>query len=71
MATAVPYAVTGHEPADPESRNEARAVYGGFGVGVALALFIGTCLLAFRGGICSRWAFRCWAWRRSRLLRVA
>ncbi len=44
--------VTLQELATPESRNEARAVYGGFGVGAALALFIALVWSPLRGGIC-------------------
>ena len=44
--------VTGTELTTIESRNEARAVYGGFGVGAALALFIALVWSPLRGGIC-------------------
>jgi hypothetical protein len=39
------------ELATAESRNEARAVYGGFGIGMAVALFIATVYSPLRGGI--------------------
>jgi len=35
-----------------ESRNEARAVYGGFGAAMAIALFIALVYSPLRGGIC-------------------
>ncbi len=44
--------VTGQELSTVESRNEARAVYGGFGVAAALALFIALVWSPLRGGIC-------------------
>ena len=43
--------VTGVELSTPEARSEARAVYGGFGVAVALALFTALVYSDFRGGI--------------------
>jgi hypothetical protein len=43
--------VTGLELSTPESRSEARAVYGGFGVAMALALFTAIVYSDFRGGI--------------------
>jgi len=43
--------VTGIDLSTPESRNEARAVYGGFGVAMALALFTALVYSDFRGGI--------------------
>jgi hypothetical protein len=43
--------VTGLELSTPESRSEARAVYGGFGIAMALALFTGLVYSDFRGGI--------------------
>ena len=43
--------VTGVELSTPEARSEARAVYGGFGVAVALALFTAIVYSDFRGGI--------------------
>jgi hypothetical protein len=42
--------VTNLELSTPESRNEARAVYGGFGVAIALALFVAM-VSDLRGGI--------------------
>ncbi len=39
------------ELSTPESRNEVRAVYGGFGVAMALALFIALVWTPLRGGI--------------------
>ena len=44
--------VTGQELSTVESRNEARAVYGGFGAAAALALFIALVWSPLRGGIC-------------------
>lgn len=44
--------VTGQELSTVESRNEVRAVYGGFGVAAALALFIALVWSPLRGGIC-------------------
>ena len=44
--------ITGQELSTVESRNEARAVYGGFGVAAALALFIALVWSPLRGGIC-------------------
>lgn len=43
--------VTGLELSTPESRSEARAVYGGFGIAMALALFTAIVYSDFRGGI--------------------
>jgi Domain of unknown function (DUF4345) len=43
--------VTNLELSTPESRNEARAAYGGLGVGVALALLVAMISLDLRGGI--------------------
>lgn len=43
--------VTGVELSTPESRNEAMAVYGGFGIAMALALFTALVYSDFRGGI--------------------
>jgi hypothetical protein len=43
--------VTNQEPATPESRNEIRAVYGGFGIAIALALFVAMVYSDYRGGI--------------------
>lgn len=42
--------VTGIELSTPESRSEARATYGGFGVAIALALFVAM-FSELRGGI--------------------
>jgi len=44
--------LTNVELATIEARNEARAVYGGFGVAMALALFIGLVYSPLRAGIC-------------------
>ena len=44
--------VTGQELTTIEARNEVRAVYGGFGVAAALALFIALVWSPLRGGIC-------------------
>ncbi|MBP6013864.1 MAG: DUF4345 family protein [Alphaproteobacteria bacterium] len=44
--------VTGLELSTVESRNEVRAVYGGFGIAAALALFIALVWSPLRGGIC-------------------
>jgi hypothetical protein len=43
--------VTNQEPTTPEARSEIRAVYGGFGIAVALALFVAMVYSDFRGGI--------------------
>jgi hypothetical protein len=43
--------VTNQEPATPEARSEIRAVYGGFGIAIALALFTAMVYSDFRGGI--------------------
>jgi hypothetical protein len=43
--------VTGLELSTPESRSEARAVYGGFGIAMALALFTALVYSDFKGGI--------------------
>ncbi|MEQ1863333.1 MAG: DUF4345 family protein [Micropepsaceae bacterium] len=43
--------VTNVELSTPESRSEARAVYGGFGVAMALALLVAMISLDLRGGI--------------------
>ena len=43
--------VTNQEPTTPESRSEIRAVYGGFGIAIALALFVAMVYSDFRGGI--------------------
>ena len=43
--------VTNQEPTTPESRSEIRAAYGGFGVAIALALFVAMVYSEFRGGI--------------------
>lgn len=43
--------VTGVELSTPEARSEARAVYGGFGIAVALALFTALVYSDFKGGI--------------------
>lgn len=44
--------LTGVELSTPESRNEARAVYGGFGAAIALALFIALVYSPLRAGVC-------------------
>jgi hypothetical protein len=44
--------LTGVELTTIESRNEARAVYGGFGVAMAIALFIALVWSPLRSGIC-------------------
>jgi hypothetical protein len=44
--------LTNVELSTVESRNEVRAVYGGFGVAMALALFIALVWSPLRGGIC-------------------
>ena len=43
--------VTNQDPTTPESRSEIRAAYGGFGVAIALALFVAMVYSDFRGGI--------------------
>jgi len=43
--------LTGVELSTIESRNEARAVYGGFGVAMALAILIGMISLDLRSGV--------------------
>jgi hypothetical protein len=43
--------VTNIELSTPESRSETRAVYGGFGIAIALALFVAMVWSDLRGGI--------------------
>ena len=43
--------VTNIELSTPESRSETRAVYGGFGAAIALALFVAMVYSDLRGGI--------------------
>ena len=43
--------VTNIELSTPESRSETRAIYGGFGVAIALALFVAMVYSDFRPGI--------------------